>query len=160
MVIRISHISYLFYFFRFFSLLLQFPYFSPGTIEKEFEELTDILDALYLNNHTYDNDLFMYDFKYARLKNDICGKELYSYIDKRTLSIIKRFLHRNGNNQVSDNISSISLDDNCLTVYIARNPKGEEFNYLWRNRQLNIFNETIAASNTVRDPIVITWELA
>ena len=134
--------------------------FSPGMVESEFNELGDILEALYLDNQTWSNELYRYDFKFAKTKNDIVGKELYCYIDKRILSIVQRYLHRIGNNRVSDNISSITLDTNCLTVYIARTPQGEQMNYKWRNRQLNSFNEANIEKKADRGPIVITWETA
>ncbi|MBE5840916.1 MAG: hypothetical protein E7304_05860 [Butyrivibrio sp.] len=134
--------------------------FSPGMVESEFNELGDILEALYLDNQTWSNELYRYDFKFARTINDIGGKDLYCYIDKHVISIVKRYLHRIGNNRVSDNISSITLDTNCLTVYIARTPKGEQMNYEWRNRQLNSFNEANIENKADRGPIVITWETA
>ena len=134
--------------------------FSPGMVESEFRDLDDILEALYIDNQTWSNDLYRYDFKFAKTKNDIVGKELYCYIDKRILSIVQRYLHRIGNNRVSDNISSITLDTNCLTVYIARTPQGEQMNYEWRNRQLNSFNEANIEKKADRGPIVITWETA
>lgn len=134
--------------------------FSPGMVESEFRDLDDILDALYLENQTYSNDLYRYDFRYARTKNDITGKDLYCYIDKRVLSVTQRYLHRIGNNRVSDNISSITLDENRLTIYLARTPSGEQLNYKWRNRQLNSFNESVIENKANRGPIVITWETA
>lgn len=132
--------------------------FNPGMVENEFKDLNDILESIYLENHTWSNDLYEYDFRYARIKNDINGKDLYCYIDKRVLSIVQRYLHRIGNNCVSDNISSITFDANCLTIYIARTPSGEQLNYDWRNRQLDSYNESLIKSKADHGPIVINWE--
>ena len=134
--------------------------FNPGIVESEFKSLDDTLEAIYLENHTWSNDLYEYDFRFARIKNDINGKDLYCYIDKRVLSIVQRYLHRIGNNRVSDNISSITFDANCLTIYLARTPKGEQMNYEWRNRQLDSFNESLIESKSDHGPIVINWESA
>lgn len=134
--------------------------FCPGAVEKEFEELGQILDGLYLSNQVYNNDLFKYSFKYARIKNDMNGLELYDYIDKKVLSIVQHYLHRIGNNRVSDYISASTLSDTELTIYLARNQKGEEYNYNWRNSQRNSYNERNTESKKVRGPIEITWEEA
>ena len=134
--------------------------FCPGVAEKEFEELGQILDGLYHTNQRYNNDLFEYTFKYARIKNDMSGIELYDYIDKKVLAIVQHFLHRIGFNRVSDYISSITLSDTELIVYLARTPSGEESNYNWRNRQRNTFNERILDSKRLRGPIEISWEEA
>ena len=134
--------------------------FCPGAVEKEFEDLGQLLDGLYLSNHMYNNDLFKYSFKYARMKNDMEGLELYDYIDKKVLAIVQQYLHRIGNNRVSDCVSAITLDNFDLTVYLARNPKGEEINYNWRNSQRNSHNERIVESKKPRGPIEITWNEA
>ncbi len=132
--------------------------FCPSAVEKEFEDLGQILDGLYLSNHTYSNELFSYAFKFARIKDDMNGLELYDYADKRVLAIVQKYLHRLGNNRVSDNISAISISDTDLTVYLARNRKGEEYNYSWRNSQRYAFNEKAIDAKKDRGPIEISWE--
>ncbi len=132
--------------------------FCPGAVEKEFEDLGTILDGLYLSNHTYNVDLFGYDFKFARVKNDMNGIELYDYIDKKVLSSVQHYLHRIGNNRVSDCISSIALDGTDLMIYLARTRKGEECNYNWRNSQRNAYNERNTEQKKPRGPIEITWK--
>lgn len=102
--------------------------------------------------------IFQYSFKFARIKNDITGLELYDYIDKKVISIVQHYLHRIGNNRVSDNISAITLDDSCLTVNIARTPKGEEINNIWRCRQREAYNQNKLDTKKERGPIEITWE--
>lgn len=134
--------------------------FCPGAVEKEFEDLGQILDGLYLSNHMYNNDLFGYEFKFARIKSDMAGLELYDYVDKKVLGIVQGFLHRIGNIRVSDNISAITLSNTELTVYLARNTKGEEYNFNWRNKQRNIYNEKVCNEKKVRGPIEIRWEEA
>ena len=61
--------------------------------------------------------------------------------DKKVISIVQHYLHRIGNNRVSENISAITLDDSCLSVYVARTPRGEEMNNNWRCRQRNAYNQ-------------------
>ena len=134
--------------------------FCPGTAEKEFEDLGQVLDGLYLSNQVYNNDLFKYSFKFARVKNDMKGLELYDYIDKKVLSTVQHYLHRIGNNRVSDNISAISLSDTELTIYLARNYKGEDFNYGWRNSHRTGYNEKVVNDKKDRGPIEIRWEEA
>ena len=102
--------------------------------------------------------IFQYSFKYARIKNDVSGLELYDYIDKKVISIVQHYLHRIGNNRVSDNISAITLDDSCLSVYVARTPRGEEMNNNWRCRQRNAYNQKNLDTKRERGPIEITWE--
>ena len=101
---------------------------AAATVEKEFEDLGQVLDGLYLSNHIYNNDLFKYSFKFARAKNDMNGLGLYDYVDKKVLSTVQHYLHRIGNNRVSDYISAITLSDTELNVLLARNQKVEDYN--------------------------------
>ena len=134
--------------------------FCPGAVEKEFAELNEILDGLFLENHTFENDVFHYTFKFARVKNDIEGLELYDYLDKKVLAIVQRYLHRIGNNRATDNISSISFENTELMVNLARNSNGEEMNNNWRCRQRYAYNEKNTITNRDRGPIEISWENA
>ena len=134
--------------------------FCPGAVEDEFSGLRDTLDGLYLSNHLYSNELFQYVFKFARVKNDISGIELYDYVDKKVVSIIQQFLHRLGNNVASDNISSITLDSTTLTVYIARNHDGERMNYDWKARQRISYYFRQNEAKKTRGAIEINWDEA
>lgn len=134
--------------------------FCPGAVEKEFEDLGQVLDGLYLSNQVYNNDLFKYSFKFARAKNDMNGLGLYDYVDKKVLSTVQHYLHRIGNNRVSDYISAITLSDTELNVFLARNQKGEDYNYKLRNSQRNSYNESNIEQKKPRGPIVIKWDEA
>lgn len=132
--------------------------FCPDAVEKEFSDLDEVLDSMYLANSTVYEHVYEYDFKYARIKNDITGIELYDFIDKKVISIVQRYLHRIGNNRVADTISSINISDTELTVFIARTHRGESLNSAWRKYQRNLLNDQSIDKKKDRGPIDITWE--
>ena len=134
--------------------------FCPDAVEKEFYDLDEVLDSMYLENSTVYEHVYEYDFKYARIKNDITGIELYDYIDKKVISIVQRYLHRIGNNRAADTISSITINDTELTVFIARTSKGESLNSDWRKYQRNSYGDQIINKKKDRGPIDINWEEA
>ncbi len=132
--------------------------FCPGVVEKDFAELGSILDGLFLANHQLINDdTWGYSFKYARVINDIEGVQLYDYIDRKVLGIVQHYLHKLGNNRVSDNISSITLGDNEVTIYLARTIDGENKNANWRNYQRNLILEKNNKCKVDRGPIIVDW---
>lgn len=132
--------------------------FCPGAVEKEFEELADIFDSIYLANHGYSNDIIRYDFKFANVKNDISGLELYDFADRKVISIVQRYLHRIVNFRATDNISSIVLDKTSISVYLARTANGEEMNATRRNQQRYAYNNQQVDMKKDRGPIEIKWE--
>lgn len=133
--------------------------FCPDAVEKEFKDLNIILDGLYLSNHRLINDdIWGYAFKYARVVNDIDGIELYDYIDKKTLQIVQQHLHKIGNLNANDNISSIILNDDELIVYMARTAEGEQKNAALRNYQRQIILEKNNQHKINKGSITVDWK--
>ncbi len=133
--------------------------FYPGEVEKVYDGLSELFDGLYLVDYsTHDDDIINYQFKFARVKNDLKDLDLYDYADKRALALLQQHIHKHYNIRLSGNISSLTLDKNGLVLHVARTAKGEQMNYNWRIHQRQLLHEKSNKIKKEPGPIEIAWD--
>lgn len=132
--------------------------FLPYLVQEEFCDLKKIFDGFYLSEHNFDENLFSYIFKYAKITIEMTDVELYEYIDRKVSSILNRYTAKIAGCREIQNISSICINKGILTIYVARNEQGAEQNRLFSSQQYSNINEMQNERLKPKDSINSEWK--